>query len=163
MNEAHIHLLVNHLPILFPVVGILILLTGIFSKSEAVKRTAMMIFVFGAISAIFAMKSGEGAEDIIKKIDETAKDYIHEHEESAETFAIVSYVMGLLSMIGLWASFKRKTFSNSLTYIILVFAFVVLFFARQTGTTGGEISHPEIRTDNNLNIIERLDDQSQNE
>ena len=30
--------------------------------------------------------------------------------------------------------------------ITLVFAFVVLFFAKQTGTTGGEIIHTEIRS-----------------
>lgn len=162
MNGAHIHLLVNHLPIILPAVGILILLTGLFSKSEAVKRTAMMIFILGAISTIFAMNSGEGAEDVIKKLDETAKDLIHEHEESAETFAIISYVMGLLAIIGLWTSFKRKSFSNNMTYILLVFAFIVMFFARQTGTTGGEIKHTEIRTDQNNTIIESLDEESDN-
>jgi uncharacterized membrane protein len=162
MNEAHIHLLVNHFPIILPVVGILILVTGLLSKSEAVKRTAYMIFILGALTTIFAMKSGEGAEDVIKKLDETVKDFIHEHEEAAETFAIVSYVMGLIAIIGLWASFQRKKFSNTIVFITLIFAFVVLFFARETGTTGGEINHPEIRYDHNQNIIERLDEQSNN-
>ena len=45
----------------------------------------------------------------------------------------------------------------------LVFAIVVLFFARQTGTTGGEIRHTEIRSANsvpatNNNNTEKGDD-----
>jgi hypothetical protein len=36
----------------------------------------------------------------------------------------------------------------------LIFAFVVLFFAKQTGTTGGEIRHTEIRSVNNTPSLE---------
>ena len=43
MNGAHWHLVVNHLPIVFPIVGVILLVTGLLSKSQAVKRTAFMI------------------------------------------------------------------------------------------------------------------------
>ncbi|MEO9257947.1 MAG: hypothetical protein ABI207_06170 [Crocinitomicaceae bacterium] len=154
MNGAHIHLLVNHMPIILPIVGVIILVTGLISKSEAVKRTAFMIFILGAISAIFAMNSGEGAEDIAEKLSGVTKKFIHTHEESAETFAILLYILGGLSLLGLWASFKQKSFSKIIIIITLVFAFVVLYFAKQTGTTGGEIRHTEIR---NENAIQTLD------
>lgn len=150
MNGAHFHLVVNHLPIILPVVGSIVLITGMIFKSEAVKRTAFMIFILGAISAIVAMTSGEGAEDVVKKLNVVSKNIIHEHEETAETFAILCYILGGFSLLGLWASFKQKTFSNIVSIGTLVFAFVVLFFAKQTGTTGGEIRHTEIRTENSV-------------
>ena len=150
MNGAHFHLVVNHLPIILPVVGSIVLITGMIFKSEAVKRTAFMIFILGAISAIVAMTSGEGAEDVVKKLNVVSKNIIHEHEETAETFAILCYFLGGFSLLGLWASFKQKTFSNIVSIGTLVFAFVVLFFAKQTGTTGGEIRHTEIRTENSV-------------
>ena len=53
-------------------------------------------------------------------------------------------------MLGLWASFKQKSFSSIISIATLIFAFVVLFFAKQTGTTGGEIRHTEIRSGNNI-------------
>lgn len=34
MNDAHWHLLLNHLPIIFPVIGFLIMLGGFIFKSE---------------------------------------------------------------------------------------------------------------------------------
>jgi uncharacterized membrane protein len=150
MNLAHWHLMVNHLPIIFPLVGVIVMITGFFAKSEAVKRTALMIFIIGALATIVAMTTGEGAEEVVSTIAGVTENYIESHEETAETFALLSYLLGGASLLGFWASFKEKTFSSSVTIGVLVFAVIVLFFAKQTGTTGGEIRHTEIRSGNNL-------------
>ena len=147
MNSAHWHLVVNHLPIIFPLVGVIVMITGLISKSETVRRTAYMIFAIGALSAIVAMSTGEGAEDTVEQISGISEDSIENHEEAAETFALLSYLLGGLSLLGLWASFKEKSFSHLVAIGTLIFAFVVLFFGRNTGTTGGEIRHTEIRSD----------------
>ena len=150
MNGAHWHLVVNHLPIIFPIVGVIVMITGLISESEAEKRTAFMIFVFGALAAIAAMNTGEGAEEVVENINGVSENFIESHEEAAETFAILSYILGGISLLGLWASFKQKSFSSIISIATLIFAFVVLFFAKQTGTTGGEIRHTEIRSGNNI-------------
>ena len=150
MNGAHWHLVVNHLPIIFPVVGAIVMITGLISKSEAVKRTAFMIFIIGALAVIAAMTTGEGAEEVVENINGVCENYIENHEETAETFAFLSYILGGISLFGLWASFKQKSFSSIISIATLIFAFVVLFFAKQTGTTGGEIRHTEIRSGNDI-------------
>ena len=147
MNGAHFHLVVNHLPIIFPIVGIIVMITGLIFKSDAVKRTAFLIFIIGSLTSIAAMTSGEGAEEIVENISGVTENYIERHEESAELFSILAYILGGLSLIGLWASIKQKSFSNFLNIGILIFAFVVIYFGKQTGTTGGEIRHTEIRPD----------------
>lgn len=149
MNGAHWHLVVNHLPIIFPIVGVIVMITGLVLKSEAVKRTAFMIFILGALTAIAAMATGEEAEEVVEKIIGVTENYIETHEETAETFALLSYILGGISLLGLWASFKQKSFSSIISIATLVFAFVVLFFAKQIGTTGGEIRHTEIRSGQN--------------
>lgn len=146
--------MVNHLPIIFPIVGVIVMITGLISKSEAVKRTAFMIFVFGALAIIAAMNTGEGAEEVVEKINGVTENFIESHEETAETFAILSYILGGISLLGLWASFKQKSFSTIISIATLIFTFVVLFFAKQTGTTGGEIRHTEIRNGNNIPTLE---------
>jgi uncharacterized membrane protein len=147
MNQAHFHLVVNHLPIIFPIAALLVLLAGYIAKSPAVKRTSYMLFVIGSISTLMAMNSGEGAEEIVEHINGIEEDYIEKHEESAETFAILSYLLGLLSLIAFWACYRLKSFASFLSYAVLVFALVVIYFGRETGTTGGEIRHTEIRAD----------------
>jgi len=123
------------------------MITGLIFKSDAVKRTAFLIFIIGSLTSIAAMASGEGAEEIVEKISGVTENYIERHEESAELFSILTYILGGLSLLGLWASIKQKSFSNISNIIILIFAFVVIYFGKETGTTGGEIRHTEIRPD----------------
>lgn len=145
MNGAHFHLLVNHFPIIVPIIGLLVLLFGLYFKSEAVKRTAYLLFVLGSIFSILAMASGEEAEEIVEERVEVSETYIESHEEAAETFAILSYLLGVFSLFGLWASIKQKSFANIVSIVTIIVALVALFFAQKTGTTGGEIRHSEIR------------------
>ncbi|KOY85284.1 hypothetical protein AD998_03150 [bacterium 336/3] len=155
MNAAHFHLVVNHLPIIVPIIGLLVMLGGLILKSEVIKRTAYAIFILGAIATVPAFVSGEGAEEVLEKMQDVSHKLIHEHEEKAETFALLSYVLGLIAIVGLWSNWKKKGFASVISYITVVFSLVVLFFAKQTGTSGGEIRHPEIRTEQSNNQIEK--------
>ncbi len=146
MNEAHVHLVTNHLPIIIPFIALVVLLIGLISKSDAVKRTAFFLFILGAISTFPAFESGEEAEEIVEHLAGVSHDLIHEHEEKAELFMVLSYLLGALSLVGLWANWKKKKFANIISYITILFSVVVLYVAKETGTTGGEIRHPEIRS-----------------
>jgi len=52
------------------------MITGLISKSEAAKRTAFMIFIFGALAAIAAITTGEGAEEVVENISGVTENYI---------------------------------------------------------------------------------------
>ncbi len=145
MNNAHLHLVVNHLPIIFPVVGIILLLIGIFTKSDVSKRNAYLVFILGAIASIIAMLTGENAEESIEHLAGISENAINLHEESAETFAAISYFLGAISLFSLIANFKNWAFSKFLPFVTLVFALITMFFASQTGNSGGEIRHSEIK------------------
>lgn len=145
MNDAHFHLVFNHFPIIVPIVGMLILIVGFFVDSDVVKRTAFGVFIFGAIMTFPAMFTGEGAEEVAEKLPGITHDIIHEHEEKAEVFAILSYILGLLSIGSFWANLKQKSFANILAIAVLVLGLVGFYLGRQVGTSGGEIRHTEIR------------------
>lgn len=151
MNEAHFHLVANHLPIIVPISGLIVFLIGIFTRSEVVKRSAYFLFVVGAISTMPAFVSGEGAEEVVEELGGISHHLIHEHEEKAELFAMLSYGLGLLSLIALWASWKKKQFASILGGVILIYSLVVLYMGKQTGTSGGEIRHTEIQTNGSSN------------
>jgi uncharacterized membrane protein len=146
MNSAHFHLVVNHLPIIFPIAGLIVLAIGIGFKVEMVKRTAYFLFIIGAVSAAMAMNSGEGAEEIVEELSGVSHELIHEHEEKAESMAILSYLIGLFSLVALWASWKGRPLSKILSFVVLALSLVTIFLGKQTGTSGGEIRHTEIRS-----------------
>jgi uncharacterized membrane protein len=145
MNEAHIHLAINHFPVILPVAGLLLMVAGFIFRSEIMKRAAFSLFIAGALLAFPASASGEGAEEIVENLQGVEEKFIEAHEEKAETFAILSYILGGLSLIGIWASYKQKPFSKIISAAVTLFAAVVLYFGMMTANSGGEIRHQEIR------------------
>ena len=147
MNDAHLHLVVNHFPIIGPILALGILLVGMILKNNSVKNTAYVLFIVSAIFAAFSMGTGEGAEEAVENMPTVGKQIIHEHEEMAEKLAIVLYVLGVISIAGIYLNFKNHSKAKLVSFAALVVAVVGVFFAKETGTTGGEVRHTEIRAD----------------
>ena len=145
MNEAHLHLVVNHFPIIGTILALGILVAGIILKNNSVKNTAYSLFIVAAVFAAFSMGTGEGAEEAVENMPTVGKQIIHEHEEMAEKLAIVLYVLGVISIGGMYLNFKNHSKAKLVSYIAIVIGIIGVFFAIQTGTTGGEVRHTEIR------------------
>jgi hypothetical protein len=128
----------------------LVLIVGFIYRSETIKRTAYFIFILGALFTIPSVLTGDGAAHVVKKVPDLGKGFIKKHHEAADTFAILSYILGGLSLIGLWASWKQKSYAKLLAYGIGTFSLAVIFYSLETANTGGEVRHTEIRSDNNL-------------
>jgi len=149
MNEAHLHLLVNHFPIIGTLFGLGVLITGLLLKNNSVKNTAYFLFVASAIFTAFSMGTGEGAEELVEDLPNIGKQIIHEHEEIAEKFAILMYVTGLLGLLSLYTVVKNHKIAKIVSYITLAFALFAAVLAKSVGTTGGSIRHTEIRVNFN--------------
>jgi uncharacterized membrane protein len=145
MNQAHFHLMVNHLPIIFPMVGAIVLIGGFTLRSEIIKRVAYSIFILGAIATLPAFLSGEGAEEVVENLPDVSESFIEPHEDIAKIFALLSYALGAFSILALWSNWQQKSFKGIVSVIVLLLSVVVLYFGKATGTTGGEIRHTEIR------------------
>lgn len=153
MNDAHLHMVVNHFPIIGTMVGLGILLTGMILKNNTVKNTAYVLFVIGAVFAFFSMTTGDGAEKLVEDMPTVGREIIHDHEEIAEKLAIVLYVLGIVSLIGLYFNYKNNPKAKLVSYLAIVTAFVGVFLATETGTSGGEIRHTEIRETTKDSIV----------
>jgi len=147
MTDAHLHLVVNHFPIIGTILGLGILIAGILLKNTTVKNVSYVLFVVAAIFAAFSMGTGEGAEEMVEDMPDIGKKIIHDHEEIAEKLALVLYVLGVISLLGLYTNIKNHTKAKFVSFLALAIAIVGVYLAQQTGTTGGEIRHTEIRTD----------------
>ncbi|MFC2109978.1 hypothetical protein ACFLRU_00500 [Bacteroidota bacterium] len=146
MNNTHFHLIVNHLPIVGLLIGILVLITGLTLKKREVKLTAFGIFIFSAITSIVAFYTGEGAEEVVEHISGISETFIHTHEEYAESFFTLTLVLGALSFIGFVAELKKYKFAKYLVIFTLLLAVADGILAKYVGTSGGEIRHTEIRS-----------------
>lgn len=158
MNDAHYHLIVNHLPIVGLLIGILVLIAGlVFNKAE-VKLTALGIFIFSAITSIAAFYTGEGAEDVVENLEGISETLIHTHEEYAETFYTLSLILGGLSLLTFILELKKMKFTKYFMILCLLIAIVDGVLATYVGSSGGEIRHTEIRNDAKMIPLDKYEE-----
>ncbi|MEC5166490.1 putative membrane protein [Flavobacterium sp. PL11] len=150
MNDAHWHLVVNHFPIIGTIFALGILVVGLFLKNNSVKNTAYVIFIFSAIFALISVQTGEGAEEIVEDFPGIGKAIIHEHEELAEKLAIVLYLLGGISVLGIILNVKNHAKAKFISIVTVIIAIPTVYLSTLVGTSGGEIRHTEIR-ENYLN------------
>jgi len=161
MNEAHLHMVVNHFPIIGVIFGTGILAVGIVLKNKSVQNTAFIVLVIAAVFGFASMATGEGAEEIVEDLPNVGKKIIHEHEELAEKFVLFLYATGLLALISLYLNIKNNTKVKFLILATLGASILTCVFAKSVGTSGGEIRHTEIReniTQTNLNTETKEED-----
>lgn len=145
MNDAHLHMVVNHFPLVGTIFGLGILVVGMVLKNKSLKNTAYVVFIISAIFGAFSMGTGEGAEEIVEDFPNIGKEIIHKHEEWAEKLALLLYALGVLSLLSLILSIRKHHFERYTAIMILILAIVAVFLVKEVGTSGGEIRHTEIR------------------
>lgn len=149
MNDAHLHLIINHFPIVGIIVAFLVLIAGYVVNNPQIKATSLGIFIFSALAAIAANYTGEGAEEIVEKIPGISKSLIHDHEEYAEQFFTLSLILGGIALITLFLQIKKIRLAVYFYFLVIILAVSSLFSAYYVGVSGGEIRHTEIRQASN--------------
>nr|WP_315153624.1 hypothetical protein [uncultured Flavobacterium sp.] len=152
MNDAHLHMVVNHFPIIGTIFGFGILIVGLVLKNKTLINTSYVLFIVAGIFGAFSMGTGEGAEELVEDMPNIGKQIIHEHEELAEKLALLLYVVGGLSFAGLFLNFKNHSKAKLLSFLILCISTVGLFLVQKVGASGGEIRHTEIRANANTTV-----------
>ena len=152
MNQTHIHLLITHLPIFGSILGGLVLLHGIWVRSNQTKIAAYYIFILSSIGAGIAYLTGEAAEETVENIQGVVEATIKTHEEFA-FFALISLIiLGVLSILGLFLAIRKSTLTRTIAFIILFISLISFGLVARTGYLGGQIRHTEINSTNNPNL-----------
>lgn len=146
MNDAHLHLLVNHLPIVgamlsLPLFGLALLMP----KDRGALRAAVLVAVFTALGGVAADLTGEPAEEVVEGLPDVTEDAIHEHEERAEVAVVTAVIGGLIAVGALVVSERKKAVHLPVTGLALLAAVATAGTMAWTGQAGGPIRHTEIR------------------
>jgi len=146
LNFAHLHLLLNHFPIIGTLVGVGLLLISTLGRNQDLRRSSLIILPAMALLAVFAFFSGVGAQGAIRKTPGVSEALIERHQGAAMLALLFMTVTGALSIIALWKSHgaqQAKPWNWSLS-AVLIFSILTAGLMARVGTTGGDIRHPEI-------------------
>lgn len=147
LNPAHLHLMLNHIPLFGALFASLLIGWGLLRKSEDVLRLGLALaFVVGA-ATWGVMLTGEPAEEIVERMAGVSRRTIHAHEEAAEWATYVLAAAGVVSLLALLMVRKRRQAGRGLSILALVISLVGFAAVARAALLGGEIMHPEARAD----------------
>ena len=146
MNPSHLHLMLNHLPLVGSAFSLLLLLVAFSIRSDELKRVSMAFFVLVALLALPAYLTGEPAEDLIEKLPGVSEDFIKPHEDSAQ-WALGAQILVGVAALGILLCLRHgKPLPNWGAGAFLLLILVAGALMARTANLGGQIRHPEIRS-----------------
>jgi hypothetical protein len=148
MNDADLHLMFNHLPVIGVIVGFLVLVWGIIRRSDDVKIVGLIGLILTGVAAIAVYLTGEPAEEMVEKIPGVSGALIELHEDWAMISLVFAVITGALAMFGLVTRRMRATSLAQFAIVgTLVTSLVTGGLMARTANLGGQIRHTEIRSD----------------
>jgi len=145
MNFVHIHLLLNHFPVIGSIIGFGLFLISLFRKNDDLRRGSLIIFAAMALIAIPAFASGKGAQLMLHGKPGISDDFMQRHEGAAMLALWFLEATGAFAVAGLWQLHRRARMGRWNLTAVLIFSLLTVGFMVRTGNTGGEISHTEVR------------------
>lgn len=146
MDTTHLHLLLNHFPIIGTFMGSTLLLWGFIKKQDSIKSGAAAILSVMAVIAVPVFLTGEPAEESVENLPGVAEAMISLHEEAAEIALWLMGITGLASLLSLLFAWQKRKTANAMYITSLLLSLICFAAMARTGYLGGQIRHSEIRT-----------------
>ena len=144
MNAAHLHLMVNHLPLFAVLFAGGFLAFGLWRKQNVLINAGLVLAVVAGLGAFTAARTGEAAEEVVEGLALVSEQTIESHEEAAELAMVSAIVLGALALVALAVPTRLAAVKRATTYGALALSLVTFGLVAQTANLGGMIRHPEI-------------------
>ncbi|MFT5492614.1 MAG: putative membrane protein, partial [Limisphaerales bacterium] len=108
MNWTHVHLALNHVPVLGSIFVALLLIAGFVKKSEELKRMSLWWFVVLTLLAIPIKFTGDFAFEANEQSDWMETPMATAHEQSADQATTGVFLLGIAAGVGLFLGRKGR-------------------------------------------------------
>lgn len=145
IDAAHLHLMLNHLPVIGSPILLLILTIGLVRGQREVVTLALALIIALAVATAVVYLTGEPAEELVERAPWFPKGLAESHEESATVSFVATLVTGVLAVAAL--VFRRGDRSRRwLPRVVWGLLIVSTLLLGWTAWSGGQIRHDEIRS-----------------
>ena len=147
MNAAHLHILVNHMPMAFAIMALFTMIVGFIGRNVSIKKLSLGMLVCVALAGVAAYFTGGAAEDSSFGEGSGYEERVEPHEEAAEVSWILGIVAGVVGLAALLLTKRMQEFPAAFMVVSLLVLLVSMYFFAKTANLGGHIMHPETRGD----------------
>jgi hypothetical protein len=147
MNLAHLHLLLNHVPTVGSVVALGLLLLALARRNEHLTHVGLEVLFVIAVLTLPVYMSGVAAHREMRELPDLSDNAIRVHQDAALAGFAVTEFAGFVAWIALWQTRRRGRPARGLVAAVMLLSIVALAIMARAANLGGDIRHPEIRTD----------------
>ena len=144
MTGSHLHLLVNHFPIVGNILSIVLLAWALFRNKRELILLALASSIVVAIFGYVTDFTGDKAKDQVWDMTGFSKMAIHDHIQAADLSLNFLYATAAIAAIAYFLYWRKKKAAKFVIYFTLILSLVSAYFLYRTGNLGGLIRHPEI-------------------
>lgn len=106
VDWAHVHILLNHFPVILAVVGALAIVLAMVRGQRGVWLYATVSLTLAAVTVIPTYFTGQPAEDALNRPWYVVRGAIHTHEDAAKIAALLVVLAGLVALFA-WRRLVR--------------------------------------------------------
>ena len=143
MSIIHLHLLLNHVPVVGMAFVLLILGVALWRQNDGMGRLGLAVMLGLSVITTAVFLTGEPTEEAVEGVVGVSESMIHPHEEAAEASLIATSIVGVLALVALGV-YRRRTLPRWVTGAALAAALVASTMLGWTANLGGQIRHTEI-------------------
>lgn len=144
MNLAHLHLALNHVPVIGIPVALAFLIYGLYGKNQSSIRFALIVLVGLAAMVIPVYLTGEPAEELVENLPGVAESFIEAHEDAAMFSLYLTLITGVAAAAALMLQ-KDPNKSRLINFGVLGVAILAVVSLVYTANLGGKVRHTELR------------------
>lgn len=144
MSGVHLHLMLNHLPVVGTGMALLLLAYAAARRDDALARVCLAMFVALALAGVAAFLTGEPAEEAVEGMAGVSGALVEAHEDAARVATAALAALGAAALVVL-VRFRGRPLPRPLPAAFLLAALLPAAAMAYAATLGGRIRHPEIR------------------
>jgi hypothetical protein len=144
MSILHLHLLLNHVPVLGALLAILVLAAALVRRRGEWTRAGLWLVAALAMVTLAVYLTGESAEEAVEHLPGVREVAIERHEEAALVATLAFGAAGVLALAALFAR-RARTIGRGLTAAALAGMIAVGGTIAWAANLGGLVRHTELQ------------------
>jgi hypothetical protein len=145
MSATHLHLLINHLPVMGGPIAIVLLAWALIARSRDLTRAGLILVVVCGIGGYVTKESGERAHRQLASLPWFDRGIFREHDEAADWAFATLAIAGVAAAVAL-VRMRGGRPARVETGIVLGLSLLAFAATAKTALAGGKIRHEEVRS-----------------